>query len=178
MSNKTRTLILIIISSIISTQAVTAETIRGLVTQVHPVYTNYTHKTPYQHCYTQQVFVPYNGSSSASPAIAGGIVGGIIGNQFGKGDGKAILTVAGVWLGSSIGSDMGHSGHSGHGYTKNVRNCKTRYSESVNTRIRGYNIGVTIPDGNVISTYKETPYNPPSIHSQVDVYITYRVGNY
>ena len=175
MSNKTRTLILIIISSIISTQAVTAETIRGLVTQVHPVYTNYTHKTPYQHCYTQQVFVPYNRSSSASPAIAGGIVGGIIGNQFGKGDGKAILTVAGVLLGSSIGSDMGHSGH---GYTRNVQHCETRYSESVNTRIRGYNIGVTIPDGNVISTYKETPYNPPSIHSQVDVYITYRVGNY
>ena len=175
MSNKTRTLILIIISSIISTQAVTAETIRGLVTQVHPVYTNYTHKTPYQHCYTQQVFVPYNGSSSASPAIAGGIVGGIIGNQFGKGDGKAILTVAGVLLGSSIGSDMGHSGH---GYTRNVQHCETRYSESVNTKIRGYNIGVTIPDGNLISTYKETPYNPPPIHSQVDVYITYRVGNY
>ena len=175
MSNKTRTLILIIISSIISTQAVTAETIRGLVTQVHPVYTNYTHKTPYQHCYTQQVFVPYNGSSSASPAIAGGIVGGIIGNQFGKGDGKAILTVAGVLLGSSIGSDMGHSGH---GYTKNVQHCETRYSKSVNTRIRGYNIDVTIPDGNVISTYKETPYNPPPIHSRVDVYITYRGGNY
>ena len=175
MSNTTRSLILIIIFSISSAQSVSAETIRGLVTKVHPVYTNYTHKTPYQHCYTQQVFVPYNGSSSASPAIAGGIVGGIIGNQFGKGDGKAILTVAGVLLGSSIGSDMGHSGH---GYTRNVQHCETRYSESVNTRIRGYNIGVTIPDGNVISTYKETPYNPPSIHSQVDVYITYRVGNY
>jgi len=175
MSNKTRTLILIIVSSIISAQAVSAETIRGLVTQVHPVYTNFTHKTPYQHCHTQQVFVPYNGSSSASPAIAGGILGGVIGNQFGKGDGKVILTVAGVLLGSSIGSDMGHSGH---GNTKNVQHCETRYSESVNTRIRGYNIGVTIPDGNVISTYKETPYNPPPIHSQVDVYITYRVGNY
>ena len=175
MNNKTRTLMLTLIFGIYSAQAVSAETIRGLVTQVHPVYANYTHKTPYQHCYTQQVFVPYNGSSSATPAIAGGIVGGVIGNQFGKGDGKAILTVAGVLLGSSIGSDMGHSGH---GYTKNVQHCETRYSESVNTKIRGYNIGVTIPDGNVISTYKEGPYNPPPIHSQVDVYITYRVGNY
>ena len=175
MNNKTRTLMLTLIFGIYSAQAVSAETIRGLVTQIHPVYANYTHKTPYQHCYTQQVFVPYNGSSSASPAIAGGILGGVIGNQFGKGDGKAILTVAGVLLGSSIGSDMGHSGH---GYTKNVQHCETRYSESVNTRIRGYNIGVTIPDGNVISTYKEGPYNPPPIHSQVDVYITYRVGNY
>jgi uncharacterized protein YcfJ len=175
MSNKTRTLILTLIFSISSAQAVSAETIRGLVTQVHPVYANYTHKTPYQQCYTQQVFVPYNGSSSATPAIAGGIVGGVIGNQFGKGDGKAILTVAGVLLGSSIGSDMGHSGH---GYTKNVQHCETRYSESVNTRIRGYNISVTIPNGNVISAYKEAPYNPPPIHSQVDVYVTFRIGNY
>ena len=176
MSNKTRTLlILILILSISSAQAVTAGTIRGLVTQVNPVYGNYTHRTPYQQCYNQQVFVPYNDSSSATPSIAGGIVGGVIGNQFGKGSGKTILTVAGALLGSSIGSDMGNSGQ---GYTKNVQSCETRYSESVNTRIRGYNIGVTIPNGNIINTYKEMPYNPPPIHSNVNVYVNYRIGNY
>jgi uncharacterized protein YcfJ len=151
-----------------------AETIRGLVTQVSPVYSNYTNKTPYQECYSQQVFVPYSNSLSNSPAIAGGIVGGVIGNQFGKGNGKTILTVAGVLLGSSIGSDMGNSNN---GYTKNVQRCETRYSDSVNTRIRGYNVVVTTPNGNVINTYRSTPYNPPHIHSQVDVYVSYRVGN-
>ena len=176
MSNKTRTLlILILILSISSAQAVTAGTIRGLVTQVNPVYGNYTHRTPYQQCYNQQVFVPYNDSSSATPSIAGGIVGGVIGNQFGKGSGKTILTVAGALLGSSIGSDMGNSGQ---GYTKNVQSCETRYSESVNTRIRGYNIGVTIPNGNIINTYKEMPYNPPPIHSNVNVNVNYIIGNY
>tara|TARA_B100000686_G_scaffold185109_2_gene191975 strand:- start:3346 stop:3846 length:501 start_codon:yes stop_codon:yes gene_type:complete len=156
-------------------QAVFAETIRGIVTKVHPVYGNYTKTTPYQDCYNQQVFVPNNGFSSATPTIAGGIVGGVIGNQFGKGDGKTILTVAGALLGSSIGSDMGNSGN---GYTKNVQRCETRYSESVNVRIQGYNIGVTIPNGHVINTYKEMPYNPPPIHSNVDVHVNYRIGNY
>ena len=150
-----------------------AEAIRGLVTQVSPVYSNYTQKTPYQECYSQQVFVPYEKSFSNSPAIAGGIVGGVIGNQFGKGDGNTILTVAGVLLGSSIGNNMGESNN---GYTKNVQRCETRYSDSVNSRIRGYNIVVRIPNGNFINTYRETS-SPPHIHSHVNVFVDYRVGN-
>ena len=175
MTTKIRILILTFIFSISFAQSVLAETIRGIVTQVHPVYGNYTQTTPYQNCYNRQVFVPNNGFSSAAPTIAGGIVGGVIGNQFGKGDGKKILTVAGALLGSSIGSDMGNSSN---GYTKNVQRCETRYSESVNTRIRGYNIGVTIPNGHVINTYNEMPFNPPPIHSNINVHVTYRIGNY
>jgi len=175
MTTKIRILILTFIIGISFAQVVLADTIRGIVTKVHPVYGNYTQTRPYQDCYNQQVFVPNNGFSSSAPAIAGGIVGGVIGNQFGKGDGKKILTVAGALLGSSIGSDMGNSGN---GYTRNIQRCETRYSESVNLRIRGYNIGVTMPNGQVINTYKEMPYNPPSIHSNINVHINYRIGNY
>ena len=174
MTNKTIILFAFIIITISSAQAVNAETIRGLVTQVSPSYSNYTHKTPYQHCQNQQVNI-HNVPSSKTPLITGGILGGLIGNQFGKGDGKTILTVAGVLLGSSIGSDVSQSNH---GHIKNIQHCETRYSESVKSKIRGYNISVTVPNGNIISTYKETPYNPPPIHSKINVYINYRLGNY
>ena len=137
MINKTRTLILTLILSICSAQVVLAQTI----------YSNYVDMIPYQHCYTKQVYVPHNGFSA--PTIAGGIAGGLIGNQFGKGDGKTILTVAGVLLGSSIGSDMGYSGH---GYIRNVRRCETRYRKRF--------------------------YNPPPIRSNIDVYISYGARNY
>ena len=175
MINHIKIIILSLIMSIGLTQTVSAETIRGLVTMVHPVYANYVEQTPYQHCYTKQVFIPRNGSSSATPAITGGIVGGVIGNQFGKGSGKTILTVAGALLGSSIGSDLNNSSN---GYNKNIQQCETRYSESFNTRIRGYNIAVTIPNGRIINTYKKTPYNPPPVHSNIDIFINYRLGNY
>ena len=156
------------------THTVYAESIRGLVTLVHPVYDNYISKTPYQHCYTKQVPTSYRRTSNTTPAITGGIIGGVIGNQFGKGDGKTILTVAGVLLGSSIGSDLSYSDNS---YTKSIRQCETLYNERMDRRIRGYNIGVTIPNGNVISTFKSEPYNPPRIHSYIDLHISYNVGN-
>ena len=175
MINHIKIIILSLIMSIGLTQTVSAEIIRGLVTMVHPVYANYLEQTPYQHCYTKQVFIPRNGSSSATPAITGGIVGGVIGNQFGKGSGKTILTVAGALLGSSIGSDLNNSSY---GHTKNVQQCETRYSESNNTRIRGYHIGVKIPNGSFINTYKQAPYNPPPVHSHIDIFITYKLGNY
>ena len=174
MNNKKRVLILSLIFCGCFTSSVYAESIRGLVTLVHPVYDNYISKTPYQHCYIKQVPTSYSRPSNTTPAIAGGIVGGVIGNQFGKGDGKIILTVAGVLLGSSIGTDLSYSGHT---YTKNIRQCETRYNERMDTKIRGYNIGVTIPNGNVINAFKREPYNPPRIHSHIDVHISYNVGN-
>ena len=175
MNIKIKIFILILILSNSLTQLVSAETIKGLVTQIHPVYANYKNKTPYKQCHTQQVFVPYNNSTRTTPIIAGGLVGGAIGNQFGKGRGKAISTIAGVLLGSSIASDFDYSSY---GYTKNVQRCETHYFESDNTIIRGYNIDVIIPNGNVISIYKKMPYEPPPIHSQINVYITYRAGIY
>jgi uncharacterized protein YcfJ len=175
MFNNIKILILSLILSIGLTQTVSAETIRGLVTMVHPVYSNYTQKTPYQHCYTKQVFTTHNESFNTTPTIAGGIVGGVIGNQFGKGSGKTILTVAGALLGSSIGRNLNSSGY---GYTKNVQQCENRYSISTNTRIRGYNIGVTMPNGSVINAYKQAPYNPPPVHSHIDIFINYKLGNF
>ena len=81
MKIKTFIIFLSILISISLASIVSAEAIRGLVTQVSPVYSNYTLKTPYQECYSQQVFVPYRKSFSNSPAIAGAIVGGVIGNS-------------------------------------------------------------------------------------------------
>jgi uncharacterized protein YcfJ len=176
MINKCITLFITIILNIGFVQTISAQTIRGLVTLVHPVYDNYTQRTPFQHCYTKKVFIPSGKSSNTTPTIAGGIVGGVIGNQFGKGNGKTILTVAGALLGSSIGNDLGHSNNYSH--TQNVKQCETRYTERMNTRIQGYNIGVTIPNGRVITTFKRTPYNPPRIHSQIDVYVTYNLENH
>jgi|TARA_B100002003_G_C14026323_1_gene494838 uncharacterized protein YcfJ len=175
MNNIIKTSIVSVIFMLISLAAASAETIRGTVTALHPVYTDHVYKTPYQNCYTEQVFIPDNRLSSATPEIAGGIVGGVIGNQFGRGSGKTIATVAGVLLGSSIAHDMDQPVH---GHTKSIQRCETRYSEHVQSRIRGYNIGVTIPNGRIISMYKETPYTPPPLHSQVNVSVTYKIGNY
>ncbi len=69
MNNMIKILIASIILALVSGAAASAETLRGAVTELRPVYAEHVSKTPCQKGYTEQVFIPANGSYSATPEI-------------------------------------------------------------------------------------------------------------
>ncbi|HIE78261.1 MAG TPA: hypothetical protein EYP92_05525, partial [Candidatus Thioglobus sp.] len=73
------------------------------VTSVEKVYKQYRVDEPYQDCYIKETL--QTGDGSATNEIMGAILGGAIGNQFGEGDGKDVMTLAGIFLGASIAND-------------------------------------------------------------------------
>ena len=60
MNNMIKILIASIILALVSGAAASAETLRGTVTELHPVYAEHVSKTPCQKGYTEQVFIPAN----------------------------------------------------------------------------------------------------------------------
>ena len=74
------------------------------VVSVDKVYKQVRVEEPYKECYIKET-VQNNGDGSATNEIIGGVIGGAIGNQFGEGDGKDIMTLAGILMGASIAND-------------------------------------------------------------------------
>lgn len=67
------------------------------VVSVDKVYKQVRVEEPYKECYIKET-VQNNGDGSATNEIIGGVIGGAIGNQFGDGDGKDIMTLAGILM--------------------------------------------------------------------------------
>ena len=74
------------------------------VISVDKVYKQVRVEEPYKECYIKET-VQNNGDGSATNEIIGGVIGGAVGNQFGEGDGKDIMTLAGILMGASIAND-------------------------------------------------------------------------
>ena len=70
---------------------------------------------------------------SATNEIIGAIFGGAIGNQFGEGDGKDAMTLAGMFLGTSLAHDEELAQGPG-GFTTKCY-IETRYEESVRSKV-------------------------------------------
>ena len=65
------------------------------VNSVEKVYKQYRTEEPYQECYIKET-LQNTGDGSATNEIWGAILGGAIGNQFGEGEGKEVMTLAGI----------------------------------------------------------------------------------
>lgn len=87
-----------------------------------------TERTPYEHCYSEEVPIYSDRHRpSHTPEIVGGILGGVIGNQFGRGRAKPVTTAAGTLLGASIAHDAHRpQGREVVGY-RQIERCETRY---------------------------------------------------
>jgi len=105
------------------------------VISVEKVYSEVIIKKPYQECYIRETTVR-SGGDSATPEIVGGIIGGVIGNKLGKGDGKKILTLAGILLGSSIAHDSDMKNSSTRVVSEEV--CETKYQRKSEQRLSHY----------------------------------------
>ena len=136
------------------------------VIRVEPLYRTVQVAQPVQQCWQQPVTYQQNvghghghrdGSSYTGP-IVGGVVGGLLGNQLGKGDGRTLLTVAGVVLGASGGNDVSRrSQRHGQRYqqTRAVTVSERRCSTTQNYTPRQQNDGYLVEyryQGRVYST--------------------------
>ena len=100
------------------------------VLSVDTVMKTQVERTPYEHCYTEEVPVYSDRHRpSNTPEIVGGILGGVIGNQFGRGRAKPVTTAAGTLLGASLAHDANRPKvREVVGY-RQVQRCETRYKQ-------------------------------------------------
>ena len=106
MGMKTIVKSLVLISLFLGTQLVMAGSYVDYATviSVEEVYKQYRTEEPYQECYIKET-LQNQGDGSATNEIMGAILGGAIGNQFGEGEGKDVMTLAGIVLGASMAND-------------------------------------------------------------------------
>jgi uncharacterized protein YcfJ len=81
----------------------------GKVIQVKPIIDTVAVSTPEAHCSDGQLThtVGKPAGAELAGAVVGGVVGGVVGNQFGKGNGRSVMTVAGIVIGATIGFQAG-----------------------------------------------------------------------
>lgn len=155
------------------------------VTNVEPQYQNVRVSTPTTTCEIVQVPI-YNGNGNGTSGILGGtadalngqgdqlagaIIGGIIGNQIGKGGGKDAATALGVIIGSNIGRNNANKGNV-QGY-RNVEQCKTNYTETVEQQLTGYN--VTFDYNGMKGSYRSS--RPLNVGDQIRVRVNVKPVN-
>lgn len=108
------------------------------VLRVQPILTTVRVSTPRQECREVPVARHRSGPRSYTPMILGGILGGVVGNQFGSGNGKKLMTAAGVVLGGSLGRDVARRHRRHYGRTIIETQCQTEYDYHEEERVDGY----------------------------------------
>jgi uncharacterized protein YcfJ len=140
------------------------------VTSVEKVYKQYRVDEPYQDCYIKETIqnsgdgsatneiiggtsittILNSGDGSATNEIIGGIIGGAIGNQFGDGDGKEVLTLAGILMGASIANDAEKAAANGTQTVVSQEVCENKVRQKIEKRLSHYKINVDY-DGREVS---------------------------
>ncbi|MGE4576845.1 MAG: hypothetical protein AAEF61_07710 [Candidatus Pseudothioglobus sp.] len=128
------------------------------VTSVEKVYKQYRVDEPYQDCYIKETLQTGDGSGSATNEIMGAILGGAIGNQFGEGDGKDIMTLAGIFLGASIANDAEKANSTGQ-VVVSQEVCENKVRQKIVKRLSHYKINVDYNGHNVSYTSNRRPYD-------------------
>ena len=126
------------------------------VTSVEKVYKQYRVDEPYQDCYIKETL--QTGDGSATNEIMGAILGGAIGNQFGEGDGKDIMTLAGIFLGASIANDAEKANSTGQ-VVVSQEVCENKVRQKIVKRLSHYKINVDYNGHNVSYTSNRRPYD-------------------
>ena len=126
------------------------------VTSVEKVYKQYRVDEPYQDCYIKETL--QTGDGSATNEIMGAILGGAIGNQFGEGDGKDVMTLAGIFLGASIANDAEKANSTGQ-VVVSQEVCENKVRQKIVKRLSHYKINVDYNGHNVSYTSNRRPYD-------------------
>ena len=128
------------------------------VVSVDKVYKQYRVEEPYQDCYIKET-VQNNGDGSATNEIIGGVIGGAIGNQFGDGDGKDIMTLAGILMGASIANDAEKAAANGKQTIVSQEVCEKRIRQKIEKRLSHYKVTVDYNGSEVSFSSKRRPYD-------------------
>ncbi len=127
------------------------------VTSVEKVYKQYIVEKPVQECYIKET-LQNSGDGSATNEIVGAILGGAIGNKLGEGDGKDVMTLAGIVLGASLAHDEEVANSSGSQVVVSQEVCETKVETSFERRLSHYLVHI-IYDGNELTyTTKKRPF--------------------
>ena len=128
------------------------------VVSVDKVYKQVRVEEPYQECYIKET-VQNNGDGSATNEIIGGIIGGAIGNQLGDGDGKEILTLAGILMGASIANDAEKAAANGKQTIVSQEVCEKKVRQKIEKRLSHYKVTVDYNGTEVSYSSKRRPYD-------------------
>ena len=150
---------LVLISLFLATQMVIAGsyTDYATVTSIEKVYKQYMTEEPYQECYIKET-LQNRGDGSATNEIMGAILGGAIGNQFGEGEGKEVMTLAGIVLGASMANDAEKANSTGQ-VVGSQEVCETKVKKSIERRLSHYLINITYEGRDLSFTSKRRPYD-------------------
>ena len=128
------------------------------VVSVDKVYKQVRVEEPYQECYIKET-VQNNGDGSATNEIIGGIIGGAIGNQLGDGDGKEVLTLAGILMGASIANDAEKAAANGKQTVVSQEVCEKKVRQKIEKRLSHYKVTVDYNGTEVSYSSKRRPYD-------------------
>ena len=151
---------LVLTSLFLGTQLVMAGSFTdyATVTSVEKVYKQYMTEEPYQECYIKETLQQNTGDGSATNEIMGAILGGAIGNQFGEGEGKEVMTLAGIVLGASMANDAEKANSSGQ-VVVSQEVCETKVRKSIEKRLSHYLVHIDYEGRDLAFTSKKRPYD-------------------
>ncbi len=127
------------------------------VTSVEKVYKQYQVKEPYQECYIKET-LQNQGDGSATNEIMGAILGGAIGNKMGKGEGKEVMTLAGIVLGASLANDAEKEKSTGQ-VVVSQEVCETKVRTSFEQRLDHYLIHIVYEGRELTFATKKRPFD-------------------
>ena len=127
------------------------------VTSVEKVFKQYRTEEPYQECYIKET-LQNQGDGSATNEIMGAILGGAIGNQFGEGEGKDIMTLAGIVLGASMAHDAETANSTGQ-VVVSQEVCETKVKTSYVKKLTHYLVHIDYEGRDLSFTSKKRPYD-------------------
>ena len=128
------------------------------VVSVDKVYKQVRVEEPYKECYIKET-VQNNGDGSATNEIIGGVIGGAIGNQFGDGDGKDIMTLAGILMGASIANDAEKAAAKGTQTVVSQEVCENKVRQKIEKRLSHYKVTVDYNGSEVSFSTKRRPFD-------------------
>ena len=128
------------------------------VLSVDKVYKQVRVEEPYQECYIKET-VQNNGDGSATNEIIGGIIGGAIGNKLGDGDGKDVMTLAGILMGASIANDAEKAAENGKQTIVSQEVCEKKVRQKIEKRLSHYKVTVDYNGSEVSFSSKRRPYD-------------------
>jgi len=150
---------LVLISLFLGTQMAMAVSFTdyATVTSVEKVYKQYRVEEPYQECYIKET-LQNQGDGSATNEIMGAILGGAIGNQFGKGEGKEVMTLAGIVLGASMANDAEKANSTGQ-VVVSQEVCETKVRTNFEKRLSHYLVYINYEGRDLALKSKKRPYD-------------------
>ena len=151
---------LVLISLFLGTQLVIAGsyTDYATVTSIEKIYKQYRVEEPYQECYIKET-LQNQGDGSATNEIMGAILGGAIGNKLGEGDGKEVMTLAGIFLGASLAHDQELANSTSPQVVVSQEVCETKVKTSFVQKLSHYLVHILYEGRELAYQTKIRPYD-------------------